>query len=112
MQGGAAEMPPLFFADVMVRDIRSNNNAGTETIDVKAQQRERAIARLRPEEPVPFIERRTVDNPELSRGQRASDVPLVMNGDVAFLTPAGYIETASSLVVILQFLDLRERGLK
>jgi hypothetical protein len=29
-----------------------------------------------------------------------------MNGDVAFLTPAGYIETASSLVVI--FLDLRE----
>jgi hypothetical protein len=31
-----------------------------------------------------------------------------MNGDVAFLTPAGYIETASSLVVILRFLDLRE----
>ena len=59
---------------------------------------------------VPVIERRKLDNPELSAGQRASDAPLAMNGDVAFLTLAGYIETASSLVVILKFLDLRARA--
>jgi hypothetical protein len=59
-----------------------------------------------------LVERRCKDDRNLSKGRRAADVPLVMNGEVALLTLEGYLETASCLATIVTYLDRRERDAK
>lgn len=60
-------------------------------------------------EEAPAVERRVALDPNRNVGRRASDVKLVMNGEVALLTLEGFLETASHLAKIVLDLDRRDR---
>jgi hypothetical protein len=60
-------------------------------------------------EEAPIVERRVAVDPARNAARRASDVAIVMNGEVALLTLEGFLETAAHLAKIVLDLDRRER---